>query len=680
MRNPVLRKIILWLTYLMEALTAQHQFPSEEKSEFRRLAEGSNYVDKTLLIEEALEHPRDARLIMAPSGFGKSLHLSMLRDFFQIPMNENGTEQPKEQARSFKIFSSKKIGRSKFFGEFGTRGVVFLDLSILNDFNNLTEYLVKFRRVIQKAFEQHMYLIRDPRSELDAYLNRHIFERCGILDPTLPVNCSTLESCGSDLPQMVKSHVDKGVLLLIDAVSTPFERILDNRNKGVWPVAYTRKHPIGQDDDLDRIIGSLQLFLSSVVKGNHGVWRSYLTAITGFEVPYNESIINVEFASIFTSRKLATGYGFTQEDLEEFISTSGMSAEQKTNLQEYLEGYSIFQKNESEIVGPIYCPGLVTKYLAEDRGKPLGTPVIAVNYSSLRSLTPFKNLLSPKLFGNQIIKSLKPDFEIEIKNNSRIQFENWLRLREAEQTGAIKHFKKNQNIFLLYLLEHGYFRGQYIGKKLSIKISNKIARLSLRDAITKVEYYQEYLGCSDTAIHEFRDSIDSIDGKQNTLNNLIESIENTFWRGFVVKPPKPELEISAPIYTFLVRSSGNERIEEYNDIFLPRPNKEAKTIQSLSGATGFDVVLVKRKNDFGILLGTEFDKRPSTYYASEDISSAPQILQQMIDLQYHTYFAKKMLKNRALISIHINLTHVSCCALYNSYDVNNKLCVEKIVS
>ncbi|CAH0394427.1 unnamed protein product [Bemisia tabaci] len=663
---------LMWLIHLIDIIPAQHRFPLDDSGPgFQRLANSPAYIDKTLSIEEFLEHSGNARLITAPAGFGKSLHLRMLQDFFQIPLNKNGSEIPKEWSTAFKIFRSKKIGHSKFLDDFGTRGVVFFDLTVLYGFDNIAEYFAKFRNVLEKAFKQHMYLIQNARSELDFSLNRQVFERCGVLDPYLRINSSTLEVCGSELVQLVQTHFRRRVLLLIDAVSAPFEWVLSNPNTNVWT---TKK-----DCDLDCITDSLQLFISSLVKGNHQVWRSYLTAITGFDMPHNESINNVEFASIFTSRKLAVGFGFTQSELEELTTIFGMNSEHKIVLQRYLKGYSIYQNDESEDVGPIYCPGFVAEYLGEGRGRPRLTPDFAVDYSSLRRLNPFKNLLSPKLFGNQIIRSLKPNTEIQIKNISKIPFKDLMLLREAEITGATKHLKKIQDYFLFYLVEHGYYTGKYIGEKLSIKISNKIARLSLRHEITKIEYYREYLGCSDTAIQEFSDSIDSFDGTQKALDNVKSLVTKTFHRGLVAKLPESELEISAPIYSFLVRSNNaNESITDYDDfgdIFVPVPKisgNKTTIIHPPNEVAGLDVTYVKRKNGLGILFGTEFDKEPNKYDVDESYSTAQQILKKMVAMRYYTYFAKDRFKRTALISIHMNLTHVSCCSLYNSFDINSK--------
>ena len=53
-------------------------------SDFKEISAGNYiYVDKTLFIQEVVEEGNHASLILRPSRFGKTLNLSMLRDFFQ---------------------------------------------------------------------------------------------------------------------------------------------------------------------------------------------------------------------------------------------------------------------------------------------------------------------------------------------------------------------------------------------------------------------------------------------------------------------------------------------------------------------------------------------------------------------------------------------------------------------
>ena len=50
------------------------------------------YIDKTLLIKELLDNGAKVSLFTRLKRFGKSLNLSMLRYFFEKPLNGNGNK------------------------------------------------------------------------------------------------------------------------------------------------------------------------------------------------------------------------------------------------------------------------------------------------------------------------------------------------------------------------------------------------------------------------------------------------------------------------------------------------------------------------------------------------------------------------------------------------------------
>ena len=55
---------------------------------FEKLRKGNYYyVDKTALIEQALEKGNEVTLFTRPRRFGKSLNMSMLKSFFEIGMD-----------------------------------------------------------------------------------------------------------------------------------------------------------------------------------------------------------------------------------------------------------------------------------------------------------------------------------------------------------------------------------------------------------------------------------------------------------------------------------------------------------------------------------------------------------------------------------------------------------------
>ena len=53
--------------------------------DFRRIRESdSSYIDKTLMIKDFLTYKKIVTLITSPQRFGKTLNMTMLRDFFDM--------------------------------------------------------------------------------------------------------------------------------------------------------------------------------------------------------------------------------------------------------------------------------------------------------------------------------------------------------------------------------------------------------------------------------------------------------------------------------------------------------------------------------------------------------------------------------------------------------------------
>lgn len=56
--------------------------------DFRKLREnGSYYVDKTLMIKDFIEMQDEVALVARPRRFGKTLNMTMLREFFDISVD-----------------------------------------------------------------------------------------------------------------------------------------------------------------------------------------------------------------------------------------------------------------------------------------------------------------------------------------------------------------------------------------------------------------------------------------------------------------------------------------------------------------------------------------------------------------------------------------------------------------
>ena len=87
---------------------------------------GCTFLDKTSLISEFIECNSKVSLVVRPRRFGKTVNLTMLRDFFSIPIHPDNEDYRRE------LFNDTKImGRLDLFdNHFCKYPVIFLSLKV----------------------------------------------------------------------------------------------------------------------------------------------------------------------------------------------------------------------------------------------------------------------------------------------------------------------------------------------------------------------------------------------------------------------------------------------------------------------------------------------------------------------------------------------------------------------
>ena len=84
-------------------------------SDFLKIREKScYYVDKTLMIADWLQNTTEVTLITRPRRFGKTLNMTMLREFFDITKDSKA------------LFTELEISKTRFIKEMNTWPVIFL--------------------------------------------------------------------------------------------------------------------------------------------------------------------------------------------------------------------------------------------------------------------------------------------------------------------------------------------------------------------------------------------------------------------------------------------------------------------------------------------------------------------------------------------------------------------------
>lgn len=160
------------------------------------------YIDKTKFIEEILNDGSLVKLFTRPRRFGKTLNMSMLKNFFDI----RGAEENK------KLFDSLYIEKSPIFAEQGKYPVIFISFKGL--IGDTLEKLIDSLKVkISKLFAEYRDLI-EKLDKFDTALFEKMILREDISEAELSESLLTLTD-------ILYRYYKKQVIVLIDEYDAP---------------------------------------------------------------------------------------------------------------------------------------------------------------------------------------------------------------------------------------------------------------------------------------------------------------------------------------------------------------------------------------------------------------------------------------------------------------------------
>ena len=288
---------------------------------FRGLREeNSYYVDKTEIIYEYLNKKFEKAVLFArPRRFGKTLTMTMFRDFLDIRQDSRGIFE------GLKIMSHTETVE-KYMNKYP---VVFLSLKEVfgTDFSAIFR---NFQIIISKLCEQHIYL-RNSNSVSD--ISKIFFEKLLHQEATTENTVQALDL----LTQMLRIHYNTPVFIIIDEYDVPMAKALNTP-------AYNQTRDM------------IEHMLSYVCKTNENVKAVILSGCfytvknstyTGVNniIPY--TVLNPNYASYI---------GFTDDDVRQLLSDVGL-ADRYDNVSEWYDGY-IFGREK------MYCPWDVLRYVS----------------------------------------------------------------------------------------------------------------------------------------------------------------------------------------------------------------------------------------------------------------------------------------------------------------------------
>lgn len=292
----------------------------ESFREIRR--ENFYYVDKTGMIASLLRKWGKVNLFTRPRRFGKSLNMSMLKEFFEIgsdPSLFNGLE-----------ISDETELCDRYMGKFPVISITLKNVSGLN----YQEAYTALRRTI--GTEARRFGCLKESAKLDAGDKDMYNALTNIKDGMFTMVDEILVDSLRILSELLEKHFEKKVILLIDEYDVPLDKAFQG--------GYYRE-----------MVSLLRNLLGSVLKTNPNL---HFAVLTGCLRVAKESIFtglnNLKVFSV-TDFACSSSFGFTDREVKEMLDYYGF-IDKYDAVKDWYDGY---QFGESDV----YCPWDVINYV-----------------------------------------------------------------------------------------------------------------------------------------------------------------------------------------------------------------------------------------------------------------------------------------------------------------------------
>ena len=304
------------------------------------------YVDKTLLVRDVLEKGGAVTLLTRPRRFGKTLGLSMLRTFFELEYDRDGSVIDK--ARYFEGMKVMECGE-EVLSRMGQYPVIKMSLKGAKQPDFAGAFLMLRKEIIDE-YSRHSYLCESPLlkedekarfrelwlGEIEWNRKEKLFKTGEEREEAIRQECGKYAAALEILSELLKKHHGKNVIILLDEYDVPLEN--------AWTEGFYHE-----------MIGFIRSLFESALKTNDSL---ELAVITGCLRISRESIFtglnNLKVNSIMED-DFAEGFGFTQEETDEMLCHYGL-LEYAEEVRKWYDGYLFGSVS-------VYNPWSVTEYV-----------------------------------------------------------------------------------------------------------------------------------------------------------------------------------------------------------------------------------------------------------------------------------------------------------------------------
>ena len=311
---------------------------------FNRMREEDRcYVDKTRFIEELLVPNQPlVSLITRPRRFGKTLTMTMLRDFFAIDKESKA------------LFEGLAISRNtelceKWMNQYPT---IFLTFKGIEG-RNFDSALARMADLLQDICLEHAYLLESQKVDAESKERLSTIKR-GVSSENVMAGALKL------LCRALETHWERPVILLIDEYDVPINCAEQN--------GYYRE-----------MVDFMRNILGATIKTNKSLKFAVLTGCLRIAKESIFTGLNNFRCYGISDDQFSDKIGFTAQEVEQLLNSANL-IDKKNVLQEWYDGYCFGNTTE------IYCPWDVLLYIDDLQSNPSAKPKAYWNNTSGNSI------------------------------------------------------------------------------------------------------------------------------------------------------------------------------------------------------------------------------------------------------------------------------------------------------
>ena len=489
------------------------------------------YVDKTLFIKELLQNWGEVNLFTRPRRFGKTLNMSMLRNFFEV-----GSDPA--------LFDGLKIAQEKELCEkyMGKFPVISISLKSVGGLK-YDSAVAALRTVIGNEAGRFRFLRDSAKLDEDdknSYNQLINVEVKGNSKYAIPED-ALIDSLKT-LAQLLEKHYGQKVILLLDEYDVPLDKAFQN----------------GYYDEMVNLIRSL---FDNGMKTNDSLYFAVLTGclriskesiFTGLNNPKVHTISDVRYDEYF---------GFTNADVDELLDFYGLPV-YKDTIRDWYDGYHFGDTD-------VYCPWDVINYCDELLADPGAEPE---NYWANTS-------------GNDLIRRLLKKANQSTRNDVEQLINGGTIIKPIRQELTYREVEDSIDNIWSVLYSTGYLtcRRRVPGKKMELALPNREVRELFIELVK--DWFEAMTQADSGRISRFCAAFPAGD-----THVIQEMLGDYLWESISVRDTAVRRNMKENFYhgmllgllqnqdSWLVRSNA-ETGEGYSDISIQTPDRTGIVIE-----------------------------------------------------------------------------------------------------